>query len=94
MRGLHSTLAVEHVVSAQVVAASLGHESSTTTIQSYIRPEAVAAPGAEPARRWKNRLLSAQAFETIGLGNVSNGLSRKIEPSTFVEMNGIEPSAS
>jgi integrase len=42
MRGLHSTLAVEHGVSAHVVAASLGHESSATTIQSYIRPEASA----------------------------------------------------
>lgn len=48
MRGLHSTLAVEHGVSAQVVAASLGHESSTTTIQSYIRLEAVA--GAQQRR--------------------------------------------
>lgn len=42
MRGLHSTLAVEHGASAHVVAASLGHESSTTTIQSYVKPEAVA----------------------------------------------------
>lgn len=39
MRGLHSTLAVEHGVSAHVVAASLGHESIATTIQSYVRPE-------------------------------------------------------
>lgn len=42
MRGLHSTLAVEHGVSGHVVAASLGHESSRTTVQSYIRPETVA----------------------------------------------------
>jgi integrase len=42
MRGLHSTLAVENGVSAHVVAASLGHESSTTTMQSYVRPEAAA----------------------------------------------------
>ena len=42
MRGLHSTLAVEHGVSAHVVAASLGHESIATTIQSYVRPEAAA----------------------------------------------------
>jgi integrase len=48
MRGLHSTLAVEHGVSAEVVAASLGHESSTTTIQSYVKPEAVA--GAQQRR--------------------------------------------
>ena len=48
MRGLHSTLAVDHGVSAHVVAASLGHESSTTTIQSYVKPEAVA--GAQQRR--------------------------------------------
>lgn len=48
MRGLHSTLAVEHGVSAHVVAASLGHESSTTTIQSYVKPEVVA--GAQQRR--------------------------------------------
>ena len=48
MRGLHSTLAVEHGVSAQVVAASLGHESSTTTMQSYVKPEA--ASGAQQKR--------------------------------------------
>jgi integrase len=48
MRGLHSTLAVANGVSAQVVAASLGHESSATTIQSYVRPEAVA--GAQQRR--------------------------------------------
>jgi integrase len=43
MRGLHSTLAVEHGVSAHVVAASLGHESITTTMQCYAKPEAAAA---------------------------------------------------
>ena len=48
MRVLHSTLAVENGVSAHVVAASLGHESSATTIQSYVKPEAVA--GAQQRR--------------------------------------------
>jgi hypothetical protein len=48
MRGLHSTLAVGNGVSAHVVAASLGHESSATTIQSYVKPEAVA--GALPKK--------------------------------------------
>jgi integrase len=42
VRHLHSTLAVENGVSAHVVAASLGHESSATTMQSYVRPEAAA----------------------------------------------------
>jgi integrase len=48
MRGLHSTLAVAHGASAQVVAASLGHESRTTTMQSYVKPEA--ASGAQQKR--------------------------------------------
>jgi integrase len=48
MRGLHSTLAIANGVSAHVVAASLGHESSKTTIQSYVKPEAVA--GAQQRR--------------------------------------------
>lgn len=48
MRGLHSTLAVENGVSAHVVAASLGHASSTTTIQSYVKAEAVS--GAQQRR--------------------------------------------
>jgi site-specific recombinase XerD len=41
MRGLHSTLALEHGASAHVVASSLGHESISTTLQSYAKPEAV-----------------------------------------------------
>ncbi len=48
MRGLHSTLAMETGMSAQIVAASLGHASSTTTLQSYASPEAVA--GAQQRR--------------------------------------------
>src|SRR6185503_10105069 len=43
MRGLHSTLAVDAGVTGHVVAASLGHESVTTTVQSYAKPEAVAS---------------------------------------------------
>ena len=41
MRGLHSTLALEHGASAHVVAVSLGHASISTTLQSYAKPEAV-----------------------------------------------------
>jgi integrase len=40
MRGLHSTLALEHGASAHVVASSLGHESFSTTVESYAKPEA------------------------------------------------------
>jgi integrase len=38
MRGLHSTLALQAGTSSHVVAASLGHESITTTLQSYAAP--------------------------------------------------------
>jgi integrase len=37
MRGLHYTLAVETGLSAHAVAAALGHESVTTTLQSYAK---------------------------------------------------------
>jgi hypothetical protein len=42
MRGLHSKLAMEASVTGAVVAASLGHESVSTTIESYAKPDAVA----------------------------------------------------
>jgi integrase len=42
MRGLHSTIAVERGVTGHVVAGALGHESDTTTFQSYVDPEAAA----------------------------------------------------
>ena len=47
MRGLHGTLAVETGISAHAVAAALGHESVTTTLQSYAK----AGTGASVARR-------------------------------------------
>ena len=43
MRGLHSTLAMEAGMSANVVAASMGHESTKTTLRSYAKPDGVAA---------------------------------------------------
>lgn len=48
MRGLHSTLALEAGITGAVVAASLGHEHVSTTVQSYAKPEAVA--GAQQRR--------------------------------------------
>ncbi len=51
MRGLHSTLAVAAGVTPDVVAASVGHESSTTTLQSYAKPEAVATAQQERVLR-------------------------------------------
>jgi integrase len=41
MRGMHSTLALQAGTSGHVVAASLGHESISTTLQSYANPAAV-----------------------------------------------------
>jgi hypothetical protein len=38
MRGLHSTLAVEAGTTPHVVAASLGHESTSVTLRSYVAP--------------------------------------------------------
>ena len=38
---LHSTLALEHGASAHVVASSLGHESFSTTVAHYAKPEAI-----------------------------------------------------
>ena len=43
MRGLHGTLAVETGLSAHTVAAALGHESATTTLQSYAKAGAGAS---------------------------------------------------
>lgn len=37
MRGLRGTLAVETGMSAHAVAAALGHESISTTLQSYAK---------------------------------------------------------
>jgi integrase len=48
MRGLHSTLAMDAGVTGHVVAASLGHEKISTTMQSYAKAEAVA--GAQQRR--------------------------------------------
>jgi integrase len=42
MRGLHSTIAVQRGMTGHVVAGALGHESETTTFQSYVDPEAAA----------------------------------------------------
>jgi integrase len=41
MRRLHSTLAVDSGITAHAVASALGHESFTTTAQSYAKPEAL-----------------------------------------------------
>lgn len=59
MRGLHGTLAVETGLSAHAVAAALGHESVTTTLQSY------AEAGAGAAARQQRVLTVLEGAVTI-----------------------------
>jgi integrase len=56
MRGLHATLAEEAGVTAHVVAASLGHESSSTTHAHYTSPSAV------------SRAQQRRALQVLGKG--------------------------
>ena len=94
MRGLHSTLAVENGVSAHVVAAALGHESSATTMQSYARREAVSGGSAATGDdRPQGRPTAPPEWKRL-LRNRFRLTSDKKILSNFVEMNGIEPSAS
>lgn len=50
MRGLHATLSVSAGMSPHVVAASLGHESATTTLQSYALPGTAEAAATRAAQ--------------------------------------------
>jgi hypothetical protein len=93
MRGLHGTLAVERGATTHVVAQALGHESETTSRESYISREAIT--GAD-----QRRVLTVLAGgRTSGSGNETKNFVTA-EPrvrknrSDLVEMNGIEPSAS
>ena len=104
MRGLHGTLAVERGATTHVVAQALGHESETTSRESYISREAITgadqrrvltvlaggrqSPPERPGRPSTSRsgndsqtIVTAEPCVTEKSGN-------------FVEMNGIEPSAS
>jgi integrase len=103
MRGLHGTLAVERGATTHVVAQALGHESETTSRESYISREAIT--GADQ-RRVLTVLAGGRAHApgnkrpaTPRSGNDSENFITA-EPrvnknsSNFVEMNGIEPSAS
>ena len=64
LRGTHSTLATEHGVTGHVVAASLGHESVSTTHGHYI--DASAASNA------KSRRVAAALAVRNGGGNLNN----------------------
>ena len=98
MRGLHGTLAVETGLSAHAVAAALGHESVTTTLQSYAKAGAGASArqqkvltvlaGGQEAER------SPPECKTFGPETFSSRLCSEKILSDVVEMNGIEPSAS
>ncbi len=104
MRGLHGTLAVERGATTHVVAQALGQESETTSRESYISREAIT--GADQRRvlsvlaggRALTPTLSHSVGEGGGSGNDSQNFitaagNRTNLVSTFVELNGIEPSA-
>ena len=59
MRGLHATLSVSAGMSPHVVAASLGHESATTTLQSYALPGTAEAAASRLAQA---KLDSSKTF--------------------------------
>jgi integrase len=103
MRGLHGTLAVERGATTHVVAQALGHESETTSRESYISREAIT--GADQ-RRVLTVLAGGRTHAprndrpiTPRRGNDSQNFITA-EPRVrknskkIVEMNGIEPSAS
>ena len=91
------TLAVETGISAHAVAAALGHESVTTTLQSYAK----AGAGTSARQQKVLRVLSGGAREgqrrlnakRLPLKRFADAVRRK-KLSNFVELNGIEPSAS
>ncbi len=105
MRGLHGTLAVERGATTHVVAQALGHESETTSRESYISREAITSAD-------QRRVLGVLAGTPRHRRSPQN--SRSLTPrrgndspnfitaepciaknsSNIVELNGIEPSAS
>jgi integrase len=105
MRGLHGTLAVERGATTHVVAQALGHESETTSRESYISREAIT--GADQ-RRVLDVLTGSSTGRHAARNNQSVDADRgndsqnfiTAEPcvarntSNIVELNGIEPSAS
>jgi integrase len=105
MRGLHGTLAVESGATTHIVAQALGHESETTSRESYISREAIT--GADQRRvlrvlaggRRASSPRQKSRKATSRTGNDSQNIVTA-EPcvtrnsNEIVEMNGIEPSAS
>ena len=73
-------------IGGQVNRASLGHESISTTLQSYAKPEAVA--GAK-----QRRVISVLTDQRPSLTPTLSHFVGEGEPDS-VELNGIEPSAS
>jgi hypothetical protein len=79
MRGLHGTLAVERGATTHVVAQALGHESETTSRESYISREAIPAPisgGSWACSRAPGDALAHP--ETIGLSLPDAVMIRRI----------------
>lgn len=62
MRGLHSTRAMDAGVTGAVVAAALGHEKVSTTIESYASRDAVRrAAEADADRAVRGRFVAREA---------------------------------
>ena len=103
MRGLHGTLAVKRGAPTHAVAQALGHESETTSRESYIAREAITgadqrrvltvlAGGRTPAAR-TNRTVTPRRGNDSQIFITAEPRVRK-NSKKIVEMNGIEPSAS
>ena len=104
MRGLHSSLALAAGTSSHVVAASLGHESIKTTLESYADPDAVRRGQQRAALTLLEGGKSLPPSETVRSRSVSKdqnpasgkskGLAVREALEFAVELKGIEPSAS
>jgi hypothetical protein len=101
MRGLHGTLAVDSGITSHAVASALGHESFKTTAAHYAKREAVAGAQQKRAlavltggRGWRHerRPHHGVRLQSFPKPYFQRELNRN--RSAFVELNGIEPSAS
>jgi integrase len=105
MRGLHGTLAVERGATTHVVAQALGHESETTSRESYISREAITgadqrrvlgvlagATGRRRSPRNNRRLTPRRGNDSPNFITAEPCVVRNL--NNIVELNGIEPSAS
>ena len=101
MRGLHGTLAVDSGITSHAVAAALGHESFRTTAESHAQHDAVtSAQQKKVLGVLREGSSPPEPVRRLGPIVPQSFPRRPFQPklkknrSLFVEMNGIEPSAS